>query len=458
MRTALGFCCAAVCGCALALPAHAGNGIEDIAVTVRQLGRGGAFIAAEPDVGALMGNPAALAFMEGAELYVDARVWHSTLDYQGALNGLGQKENYTLPNIGYAERAGERFAWGAGVFTAVNSAFRVTDYDLSVVGAPPGTVDRTSVKARFVLFSPGFAYKLSDDTSIGAALHYTSGTADFQAYDILGSTLGYSLDKPHGEGWAARAGIFHRAGEDTALGAYWRSRTHLDITDGVLTIAPGFTQQGALAPIPGTSIEGFQFPEQYGIGVSHQLDCEWTALAEYRRLLWSGNDETISFVPPQGEPLGLAMDWLDQDVYVLGAEYRPRGTDETVWRLGMNYAKSPVPDETLSPLYPAISEWHYTAGWEQELSEGFSLVTGAVYTPEVTRLSSADNTFNQLLGAGQPYSLSHGSWQLGVGLSWTFGGDCDEECEEEAPRCGCDGCIVVPDGADGCRTYSALCP
>ena len=140
MRTALGFCCAAVCGCALALPAHAGNGIEDIAVTVRQLGRGGAFIAAEPDVGALMGNPAALAFMEGAELYVDARVWHSTLDYQGALNGLGQKENYTLPNIGYAERAGERFAWGAGVFTAVNSAFRVTDYDLSVVGAPPGTV------------------------------------------------------------------------------------------------------------------------------------------------------------------------------------------------------------------------------------------------------------------------------------------------------------------------------
>lgn len=457
MRTALRIICAAVCTGALVVPAFAGNGIENIGTTVRQLGRGGAFIAAEPDVGALMGNPAALAFLENAELYVDARVWHSTLDYQGALNGLGQKENYTLPNIGYAEPVGDRFAWGAGVFTAVNSAFRVTDYDLSVIGAPPGTTDRTSVKARFVLFSPAVAYKLSDDTAIGAALNYTSGTADFQAYDILGSTLGYSLDKPHGEGWAGRAGIYHRASDDTTLGAYWRSRTHLEITDGVLVIPPGFAQQGALAPIPGTGIEGFQFPEQYGVGVAHQLSCEWTALAEYRRLLWGQGEETISFVPPQGEPLSLAMNWSDQDVYVLGAEYRPDGTGETIWRLGMNYAKSPVPDETLNPLYPAISEWHYTAGWEQELSDGFSLVTGAVYTPEVTRTSSVDNTFNQLLGAGQPYSLSHGSWQFGVGLSWTFGADdCEDVCEEEAPRCGCGDCIIVPDGEDGCRTYSAL--
>ena len=50
-------------------------------------------------------------------------------------------------------------------------------------------------------------------------------------------------------------------------------------------------------------------------------------------LLWGQGEETVRFVPPQGDPLVLQMNWSDQDVYVLGAEYRPEG-DATTWRLG----------------------------------------------------------------------------------------------------------------------------
>jgi long-chain fatty acid transport protein len=421
----------------LTAQAEASNGIENIGTTVRELGRGGTFIAAEGEVGSMVGNPAALAWLREGEFYLDGRVWHSKLDYTGALNGVGEKENYVLGNIGYAAPLDCRLSWGLGVFTTVNSAFRVTDYDLSLAGAPAGTADRTSTKVRFMVITPSIAYKLSDDTAIGASLHYTNGSADFQGYNILGDTLGYSLTGPSGSGHMLRLGIQHQADEDTMLGAYWRSRSHLDISGGDLEFGALTDTPGVV--IPQTGIEGFSFPEQYGVGIRHEASEDWTWLADYRRLLWGKGEETISFVPAEGPPLSLAMDWNNQDVYAIGAEYSP-GCSEDTWRFGVNFAQSPVPARTLSPLYPAITEMHYTAGWEGEITDGLSLVSGVVFSPGICRRSAQGNPFNELLGLGQPFEVSMDSLELGIGLSWKLGKKrrSSTVCKAEACcECGC---------------------
>lgn len=424
-----------VLACLLPASAGASNGIEDIGTTVRQLGRGGTFIGAEGEAGSMMGNPAALAWLREGEFYLDGRVWQNQLDYTGALNGTGQRENYILPNFAYAAPVDCRLSWGIGVFTTVNSAFRVTDYDLSLVGAPPGTTDRSGTKVRFAVLTPALAYRISEDTAIGASLHYTNGSADFQGYNILGDTLGYSLGDLTGKGYMLRLGLQHKLDDDTTLGAYWRSRSHLDITGGDLQFGALTENPGAL--VPDTGIEGFQFPEQYGVGLRTDIDDEWTVLADYRRLLWGNGAETISFVPPQGEPLGLAMDWSNQDVYAVGAEFSP-GCGEDTWRFGLNYAASPVPDSTLSPLYPAISEWHYTLGWEGEIADNLSLVTGAVYSPAISRTSALGNPFNDLLGLGQPYTIGLENLELGIGLSWKFGkGGGHESVASKCESCHC---------------------
>lgn len=54
------------------------------------------------------------------------------------------------------------------------------------------------------------------------------------------------------------------------------------------------------------------------------------------------------------------VDWDDQVVIGLGLAVAP--TDWLVVRAGYNYGKSPVPDETLQPTTPAITEHHATAG------------------------------------------------------------------------------------------------
>src|SRR5690606_34352113 len=122
--------------------------------------------------------------------------------------------------------------------------------------------------------------------------------------------------------------------------------------------------------------------------------------------------------------------------YALGAEYSPGCGDDT-WRFGLNYAKSPVPDSTLSPLYPAISEWHYTMGWEGEFADNLNLLTGAVYSPSVSRSSAAGNPFNDLLGMGQSYQLSLDNLELGIGLSWKLGSGGSGRSEVDN---NCDGC------------------
>lgn len=428
------------------LPAYASNGIEDIAVTVEQLGLGGAFVATPPDTGALMGNPAALAFYEFPEFSLDARSWNSKLSLDAALGGTGQSESTLAPGFAYASPGQGRFAWGAGVFTMMNSAYRVHDYDMSLIGAPPGTTDRTSTKVRMVMLAPAVAMKLNDDTAVGLGLQYTSGTADFQAYDAFGNTVGLSLRDMTGKGHALRAGIYSRATEDTTLGAYWRSRTHLEITGGVMETGAMSETPGAV--IPGVEIVGFNFPEQYGVGFGHKLNCNWTAYGEYRRLMWGKGSDHVDFVPPQGDPTGYQNDWENQDVYILAAEYRPEGEGGDTWRMGVNYGKSPIPDHTLRPLYPAVSEWHYTAGYEHEVSDDFSFSLGAMYAPQVTRTSSMDNAFNQAIGLGQPFSLSNEILEFGIGLTWKFGNRGCNDCRPDPCGCGhcspCDDCKLEP--------------
>ncbi len=54
------------------------------------------------------------------------------------------------------------------------------------------------------------------------------------------------------------------------------------------------------------------------------------------------------------------FDWDDAWTTALGAEYR--ANDALTLRAGWNYGQNPVPDGTLNPLFPAITEQHVTAG------------------------------------------------------------------------------------------------
>jgi long-subunit fatty acid transport protein len=57
---------------------------------------------------------------------------------------------------------------------------------------------------------------------------------------------------------------------------------------------------------------------------------------------------------------GFPLDWKDQIVFAFGVAVQP--ADWLTIRAGYNYGKSPIPDDTLQPTLPAITEHHFTAG------------------------------------------------------------------------------------------------
>jgi long-chain fatty acid transport protein len=421
-----------------AAPVHAHNGMRNIGTTLRQLGRGGAFVATEPDAGALNGNPGALGMLCGPEFFFDLRLQSTHVEYEGLLNARSEDKKLCVPNIGYAAPLGNKLAWGIGVFSIANQSYALQDFDLSLVGAPTGTKDDASSGVRYYAVTPGIAVKLNDKTAVGAALNWSGGETAAQTYNIFGNTSGHSLSGLSGKGYSIRLGVFHQMDPDTTLGAYWRSRSHMTVSNGTMRTGPMYTVPSAT--IKDVEVLGGDFPEEYGLGLGRKLNDKLSLYAEWRRLKWAKVRRTVTVVPPQGQPLPFAMDWGDQDVYVLGAEYKPHGADGQLWRAGVNYGKSPVPDSTLSAIFPTTNELHLTAGYEQPLSERWRVITGVNYALAHNQTSTADDPGNLQYGGGQPFTVGSSSWEFGVGFEWKVGKKPKAEADEAA--CDCPDCIA----------------
>ena len=97
------------------------------------------------------------------------------------------------------------------------------------------------------------------------------------------------------------------------------------------------------------------------------------------------------------------MKWDDQWVYALGVEYviNPMHT----LRLGYNYGKSPVPDEFLSPLFPAIVEQHVTVGYGVTLTK-WAFDFAYEHAFETTQTNNNANPMENPFGPGTEVSHS----------------------------------------------------
>ena len=102
---------------AFAAPVFAHNGMEDVGSTLQQIGRGGAFIATDPEIGDLNGNPAGIAMLQEPMFYIDFRGLFPDLGYEGALNASSQSEGYPIPNFGYAAPIMPGMSWGIGLYS-----------------------------------------------------------------------------------------------------------------------------------------------------------------------------------------------------------------------------------------------------------------------------------------------------------------------------------------------------
>ena len=90
-------------------------------------------------------------------------------------------------------------------------------------------------------------------------------------------------------------------------------------------------------------------------------------------------------------------------------------------RTGFNYGPSPIPDDAIfaNAMFPAVTDWHLTAGASYRLSESWELSGSFFWAPPVSQTDegNASDMFSAM-GAGTEI----GMWQMGaqIAVTWSF--------------------------------------
>ena len=106
-----------------------------------------------------------------------------------------------------------------------------------------------------------------------------------------------------------------------------------------------------------------------GLGVAWRPAPSWVVAVDLKRYFWDHAIDTIEVVARhpnvEGAPSEIVMpfvfNWEDQWVAAVGVDYRL--TPQLTLRAGYNYGEDPVPDATLTPLFPATTERHASLGF-----------------------------------------------------------------------------------------------
>jgi long-chain fatty acid transport protein len=373
-------CAAVLVGAVAAAPAGATNGMEMIGYNPRAVGMGGADIAVDSDAQAVSCNPAVICGQAPNSATVGATVLmpHLNLQDGGGNDVDGEQQYFAMPLLGYVHTlATVPLTLGLGVYAQGGMGV-----DFKDVNTGMGTQDRLMSEVAFLRLNPIVTYKPADWISVGATVMVGYAQMKFDFFPQTSSAgrdgqpntgddfAGMSVRDLHSFGFAGKVGTQVKISPTVRFGAAYTSETAIDLDNGDATLNFGGNKVKYDA-----KMDDFTWPQELEFGVAYLPVPGLTIAADAKWINWSDAIKTpvlkISDPNAAGAPQQIAvpfvMEWDDQWVFAIGAEYviNPKHTV----RAGFNYGKNPVPDETLNPLFPAIMEKHLTFGYGLNLGK-----------------------------------------------------------------------------------------
>jgi len=322
--------------------AYATNGDQMLGVTATQWGMAGAVVAAPQDAGTVLTNPAGLGFLEFDEARVD--MGFGFMNPPRKANGVESDANlYMIPSGAMAFRTTEHLTLGLGM--AGLSGMGV-DFD-DIKPAAPGNQNVVTTK-QFFKIAPGFAYRASDNLSVGAALNI-----DYQSLAMdMNGTAPLHLPQNQVYGFGATLGLVYRISDKLQFGASYISKQDM--------------HEFKWNTSNGTFSMTMDAPAQTTVGIAFRPDPGWLIEADVKHIAFSDVLDKVDLKTPAGTQV-MKFGWDDQIVYALAVqkEVNPK----TQVRFGVNYGKSPIEaadvDNNIGSL--AITERHLSAGLTRQI-------------------------------------------------------------------------------------------
>ncbi len=409
------------CACALALSRLAcGAAFSIQEIGTRATGMGGAFVAVADDGSALFYNPAGIAFQDGLRMQMDTVLVHGNFKFtpssvpngtivpDGGYQGFISPKILVVPNLYMSVRVKPKWTVGFGSFAPFGLGGNWTNFRDS---DPRNTkfvarFHTTRPKMASIWMQPTVAYRVNDRlaVSFGAALVHTHVLLEQSILNphAEGRTFGEALaprlfpNAPLAAGSAIVARLLPEgrsrfAATSNNVGAVigvlyrvpaWKTRFGATYRTAVTQHFRGkasfaFDQEYGLKPVAGPDVFAKFFPEQkatatfptpgtYAIGVATEaigknLISADLQMQDYRRLRYV----VLNFGaagPETATPAEARLDYAFHNAWAVRTGWERPVKDGLTVRAGWAFDGTPVPEKSVSPLWPDSSRMNFNVG------------------------------------------------------------------------------------------------
>lgn len=386
----------AVSVCALVMPVAvvASNGINLTGYGSESSVMGGADIALARDTTAPGTNPAGLTQIGRSAFDVYATPF--TVTDVSHHDSLGNEDGITNPTGlifggGWAmQQPGSSLHYGVGVFVAAGLGFTYKNLDNIF-----GTRDTARSSLGVSKFVPAVGWKASERLSLGLSLApvysavqqtFLPGTSVHNEQNPEQSFYGFNFDKAGGVSLNARAGLQYRVNEQLLVATAYSTKTPVRLRGGQLTANYEAMGEGTVT-YRDARLTGVNLPQEVTLGLRYEPSRRLMWVAELNWLNWNDavNNTVLSARKPNNGKVPEEfrvesnLDFRDQYVISLGVVQQWDG--KTRLRAGLNYARRPIPDKNLSPIFPIIQATHIAAGFSRVIAAGWEAGLGLEYMP-----------------------------------------------------------------------------
>lgn len=336
------------------------NGLSLNSIGTRALGMGGAFVGFANDGTALYWNPAGLAG-QNSKIYVFMTDVIPSGYYKMDAAGIDANINsnhYISPNLIVNYTKG-KWAFALGVYVPAGLGAEYNGEDLKNLTAPFGPYEWMS-KLAVINISPGVAYKVSDQFSIGVALNVYYGMFDLKRpHDTPMDTNGDGVpdvlpqysESSSGLGYGFTLGLKYDINSKFSLGATFRSSTKVTM-DG--------TAELTTVNMKDDFSRDVTWPMWIGGGIAYHPKTNMTITLDAQYSNWSALDKLTAKYDNWGNG-EFVLNWEDAIQYRVGFEHAV--SKAFVYRVGYYYDPAPAPDQTLNILFPSSTNNAFSAGF-----------------------------------------------------------------------------------------------
>lgn len=383
--------------------AAATNGYFSHGYGMTAKGMAGAATAMTKDAFGGANNPATMVWVGNRiEGGVDAFSPVRSAERTGSGNGIdvpshnSDNELFAIPEFGYNKMLNDKMSFGVTVYgnggmNSDYSANKITSvagsglcFFFQTGGAGAGTANYNTlcgngalgVDLTQLVVAPTFAYKVSEDSSIGVSplIGYQRFSADgLQAFASMSSDAnnltGRGYDSSYGFG--VRIGGYSKLNDKVSVGAAYATKVDMGKFDKYKGL---FAEQG-----------NFDMPANWNIGIAFQANPELTVALDYQHIAY-GDVKAVANPSTNtgllGSDGGRGFGWSDMDIVKLGVEYKYR--PNMILRAGYSHTDSPIQarDVTFNILAPAVIEDHFTLGLTYQMDKESDLTFSYMHALE----------------------------------------------------------------------------